>query len=145
MIDLNGDSGFAAFMIVAAICATICTCVYIVWGWRIKKLTVEQADYLIEQFNIVHNNLMLKPAGGMFHIMDCRALIENCTEKPFPEFELNIEHDESLHFDHREYNNEEYIYLHTESCENGMSIETFKEFVSGCNKIVEWLDGQDSK
>jgi hypothetical protein len=56
------------------------------------KLTEKQAKWLIEQFNIAHTSLMKEPAEGMFHVMDCRAIINRCTEIEFPAFEVQLEH-----------------------------------------------------
>lgn len=55
-----------------------------------QRLSKEQAEWLTQQFEVAHTNLMNKPAQGMFHILDCRSIINHCTEKDY-DFEMNMD------------------------------------------------------
>lgn len=122
-----------------------------------QKLTKEQADWLTEQFNIAHAALMKKPAEGMFHILDCRSLINQCTEKEFPGFCMNVyESNEiekgevpdiieikqygdytaaiSIMYQDRSAINRPFEFL--------IPTDKFQQFTDKCQVICEWLEEQ---
>lgn len=109
-----------------------------------KKLTREQADWLIETLDKrkyedsglqVNDNYEL-PVRVLKHI------INQCTEKEFPHFKLDLGdgywvkthcEGENVRFDYCFYNTLRHPSLL-------YSPEEFRYFVENCQRIVEWFD-----
>lgn len=98
-----------------------------------NKLTKEQSDWLIEQFNFAHNDLMLKPAEGMFHIMDCRNIIKQCTDKEFPRKEIGGFSINYYPFDH-------IVTIKSGGHCYDLSIDLFKQLAQHYQEIAEYLN-----
>lgn len=110
-----------------------------------SKLTKKQAEWLIQQFNMAHDVFMTQPADGMFHILDCRNIINKCTEKPFPAFSVSYGHRCALTVSRPEAYSD-IINLHFDDGETDaleMNIEEFKQLAQGCQNVVDYLDSQD--
>lgn len=115
-----------------------------------KKLTVEQKEWLIELLS-THNGKLEKDefydVSKCIHWLDkerVEKIINQCTEKPFPAFEIKDLEDSEI-----------YVADPTGSliqpegfavwigCPDGgvrLNKEQFKQFTEGCNKVVECLD-----
>ena len=103
---------------------------------QVHKLTKEQADWLIKEFNdhdIKSINIVEK-------------IINQYTEKEFPEVVIELGGGYEILI---ENNNETGIYFATfkdgvakqNTCD--LSFKQFKQFTEGCNKIVQWLKEQE--
>lgn len=107
-----------------------------------QKLSKEQADWVLQKFNVTHNYLMKKPSEGMFHILDCREIINQCTEKEFPEFEMQIRHEETIKL-YADIDEDRTILVGSwESNVSEFSPSQFKQFALGVNEILKWLEEQ---
>lgn len=122
-------------------------------------LSKEQAAWLIERFgkqrklDLVNKYSKQPFTEGYMSFDKIEEIINQCTEKEFPGFEMILPYWGNTH----KYNvtlrswisayNKQEIHLITGLTEHEtetacFSIEEFKQFTQGCNKIVEWLDEQ---
>lgn len=119
--------------------------VYILWGERMKKLTPEQAQWLIDEIQKLESRIAFSPAHNSpalcAPLCDIVQKINQCTEKEFPNFEIN---------DDGEIVKVEENLAHGTICIEipdgviGLSVKKFKEFAAAVNKIVGWLDEQEN-
>jgi hypothetical protein len=116
-----------------------------------QKLTKEQRDWLIEGMgrifpSFANNNvtaeILLKGSlenGAAYMLNAMTKLIDQCTEKEFPAFEI-YSLDKELLF--RVYaHDEEFVRISNYEHWIGIKFEEFKQFTEGCQKICEWLEG----
>lgn len=118
-----------------------------------KKLSKEQAEWLCKKFDEVSVECDFygpQVIGSALHEATVKRIINQCTEKEFPDFEFLFERkgellpssfivsltpqdtlficlgddDGNFHHAHSSYNE-------------------FKQFTEGCNKIVEWIEEQE--
>lgn len=117
-----------------------------------KKLNKEQAAWLCKEVDEVSVGCDFYGhpiIGNALYKEDVKCLINECTEKEFPEYNFKPQ-DEfwsislSL-FEKGEMSDNRVMIQFID--EDKMSInlypKEFKQFTEGCNKIVEWLKGQE--
>lgn len=123
-----------------------------------QKLTKEQAEWLNAAMKDLYLNNHPNNEAHNF-ALDMKDIINQCTEKEFPEFKIIMEgsgrHD-LIHVTNKAGDNED-----SRECENVIFINVdngpwdtqsfvmmewneFKQFTENCNKIVEWLDEQEN-
>ena len=111
-----------------------------------QLLTKDQADWLIKEVTSHFQD----DAGLCVAISDVKKLINQCTEKEFPRFEMSwkdrddIENDVSI--DIEECHSGDEIVMRLKSSIDAypyFTAPSFMRFVDGCNKIVEWLEEQE--
>ncbi len=115
------------------------------------KLSKAQAEWLINKLDegdhgmIQTHDLDATVGGIMFERARLRRLINQCTEKEFPKY-IGVADDDDITIVKSVYNRTP-LRIDITSKTNPdndndciyFSIEQFKEFTTGCNKIVEWL------
>jgi hypothetical protein len=118
-----------------------------------QKLTKEQEKWLIETVDkevegrVIAVSSNLNDASNI--ISQIRKFvtkaIEKCTEKEFPEF--NIESTGNLIEITFNDSTNEHVIIEITDCRHpataesvGLNFEKFKQFTENCNKIVEWLN-----
>lgn len=90
-----------------------------------NKLTKEQSQWLINIFNS-------KNAGiACMTPTEVRETLRQCTEKEFPEY-----HTKNIHIT----KNYETIEIKGGAPNYAFTYEAFRQFASGCDKIVEYLN-----
>jgi len=117
-----------------------------------KKLTTEQADWLIK----IIDNLKYNDAGLVVNdyyaleVHKIKKLIKKCTEREFPKLKLKSEDGDILIvleasvFDDN-FNAISFLFSNKhEGAANGLLYpEEFKQFTQGCVKICDWLQEQE--
>ncbi len=113
-----------------------------------NKLSQEQAEWLIEKIK-KHDNIHRDAGGGCtscIYAYDVEETINQCTEKEFPEFNLEYpkgkisisENDNRINIGFVD------IMGSLRACGNlYIPKERFKQFTQGCNEIVKWLEEQE--
>lgn len=117
-------------------------------GSAAKFLSKEQRDWLIEKFR--ETNHMRFKAGTNEDIRhsfileeDVKQIINQCTEKEFPEFHFLDRNEVPYSVGHAQFYKMVVISpLNSLDVTLAFRPEEFKQFTAGCNKIVEWLDEQ---
>lgn len=106
-------------------------------------LTKEQAEWLIEKLNKTPVETIKYNGGDLvlkyFESDSVLKIINQCTEKPFPELKLDTACNSQVNIGKRDLDNDimhinipnEYAYF---------TPEEFREFVAGCNEVMEWID-----
>jgi hypothetical protein len=108
-------------------------------GWRdLMKLTPEQNEFVRLKFEEVTQTT----GSNMLHVLDCRAILNACTEKEFPRFVIKFDNVDPIIYVTNDYK-ESHISVDTFGQTAHMSIEEFKQFSENCQKIVEWLEEQE--
>lgn len=107
------------------------------------KLTKVQAYELIEK--IQSQQVKAGHIGEECYAISShylREIINQCTEKEFPEFDGTWSSPDGQGMLRLEISvNKRYIYLkQNDKYQLSMQAKEFKEFTKGCNKIVEWLE-----
>ncbi len=99
---------------------------------NMQKLTKEQSEWLIKEVNN-HTGYNVNLCEKALNFSAIERLINQCTEKEFPELEIEsaIKISEGI----------KCVAMETYG-DIRLSYEQFKQFTEGCNKIVEWLDEQ---
>ncbi len=106
-----------------------------------NKLTKEQAEYLIEKIKCEARALAMTDAQykelkcHAFGIDDIETVINQCTERPFPAFNI-----EGIYINMD--GSQDHILLTFDDTHNYLHFKSFKEFTANCNKIVKWLEEQ---
>lgn len=116
-----------------------------------KKLSKEQAAMLIEQIhNIfirlnytpsVHRPSSLQELAGLMSTV--KQVIEECAEKEFPKLCIDASDHSQINIDRDNRNNAE-VYVNVVGEYAYLNTHEFKIFTEGCNKIVAWLDEQET-
>lgn len=99
-----------------------------------KKLSKEQADWLIERINNPDNYFVEHPQTACDTLNKIKEIINQYTEKEFPEYKAKHI---NIFLDH----NDE-VRINIEGQELEFTNKDFKAFAKGCNKIVEYLDAK---
>ncbi len=114
-----------------------------------EKLTKEQAEWLIEKTNEVSDciipteNVAACAQGYKIAQDSFKTIIILFTEKDFPEFKVFIDSGETINFTSRYYKGCQTSYgviMNSGTNDYFFDKEQFKEFVEGCNKILEWMN-----
>ena len=93
----------------------------------------------MEAFNKQHAYRMSHSANDMFHILDCRALIDTCTETPFPDFHVEDNDHDRIEVLQEDRPNEPNT-IKIGGNKVFLNNERFKKFVDGCNKAMKWIE-----
>lgn len=106
-----------------------------------KKLTKEQADYLIDS---LESHVVCADFGECLDRGGVEGLIKRCTEQPFPELKMDAyDGGAYITFDEESLFPVKLELLNDGGCvDNTFSLEKFKEFTLGCQKIVEYIKEQ---
>jgi len=114
---------------------------------QMKKLTKEQAEWLIKSLEL-HMGRVYKPDSNSEVVGWKKTLeiINQCTEKEFPKIDMNVIHPDfpgrqrisaqQAHFDKS-------ICVCVDGLNCFLTSEQFKQFTTGCQRIVEWLQEQE--
>ncbi len=121
------------------------------------KLSKEQAEWLIEEINSRVRRKAIPGAGALHDVflfpIDVENIINQCTEKEFPAFEMNLYTQDQVELDEKpdvlkvnqygDYTSPihvEYRDVCGEALDFLIPTEKFKQFADGVNKIVEYLN-----
>lgn len=124
-----------------------------------KKLTAEQAQWLIERIQDAHNeeikdyklqNNMNAPLFNLGNVMvgHIKKIINQCTEKEFPVYQW-VDPDDSDMFLNIKLNcpgdetSQPVINITTYTGYLNLFASEFKELTNGCVKICDWLREQE--
>lgn len=117
-----------------------------------QKLTKEQCDWLIRSIDravegrVISTNNISEAAKTVAQIRAfVQEAINQCTEKEFPKFGLDVHNSQRLYQRH--------LSIELDAVDAGgllircestyavpVTFDQFKQFTDGCNKIVEWLN-----
>lgn len=102
---------------------------------NVKKLTPEQADWLIETLNYFGND-------DLIHITktNLQEIINQCTEKEFPEFVMSITAGDKYCLSFEQFDKDGIKICCNKAPWLRFSFDEFKKFADGCNRIVQWLE-----
>ncbi len=109
-----------------------------------NKLTKEQGEMMRLAFDEAHK----KNNHDLFHIIDCRSIINRCVGHPFPYIEFENKDGVTLELNGSVHKKDHILIAMSFKGVKGavacmdVSHETFKELTKSFEDVVGWIDGQ---
>jgi len=108
----------------------------------IQRLTKEQADYLIGKLCSAFTYEAVGIEGDVATDI-ARAVINNCIEKKFPGFAMDVGRGDSSYIISISFDKDETeIDFDFGDGVVGLNTEQFKQFACTITKVLQWLEGQ---
>ncbi len=104
-----------------------------------NKLTKDQAEWLLQKITkeATRVGCGLNGRGEYFSIDETELVINQCTEKEFPEYitdSVKLRTDNKFDFP---------VVMTMPAMHHHFELQEFKKFTDGCNEIMKWLEGQE--